>query len=94
MVTQAATWGNFNFLDRHSVLVLEDGSRDSIDPELTAALLTTIDARPNKRGHRRNAEDQALGPFLREVLSDLGIGSMEDIGEATLAELLEGTLSD
>ena len=92
--TERTTWGRFNFIDRDSVLVDEDGNPDILDSGLAAALIEQLQTnwRPVENERQRSTPDFALP--LQDILTDIGVGSMEDIDNATLAELLEGILSD
>ena len=92
MVTQAVAWGRFNFIDRQSVLVNEDGGKDDLDPDLTAALQSAIPNLPTFGP--RGREDPRLSVFLREVLTDIGVGDMSDLDTTSLTELLQGILED
>ena len=92
MVSQAVSWGRFNFLDRQSVLINEDGSREDLKPDLAAALLSVIGNVP--RFGPRGFEARDVATLLREILADIGVASMEDMGATSLSELLQGILSD
>lgn len=78
MRKQTSTWTEL--LDRVP-LMNEDGSRDVLDPDAADALLFTLGGGQSQR--------QA---FLNELLPDLGIGSVEDLGGEQLSELLQGIL--
>ncbi len=82
--TNRAAWGGFNFLDRESVLVDEDGGTSVLDPELASVLQSAIS--PFTEG--------TLTAFLNEVMDDLALYTMEDLGGESLEALLEGILGD
>lgn len=82
MTTQKAAWKGFELLDRGSVLVTEDGTSDDLDPDLTAALLASMDA----------GSPAGVREFLTEVLADVGIADMEDLGGEQLSEIVQGIL--
>lgn len=88
MTTQAAAWKGrpgtrgYELLDRQSVLVDEDGNPGDLDPDLTAALRDAIDP----------VSDWGIREFLDEVLADVGIADMDDLGGEQLSSVLEGIL--
>lgn len=96
MTTQAATWGGFHFIDRQSDLVNEDGSRDCLDPDLAQALIQTLGPTTNRplyaNDRTAHDEDPHLKAALREILTDIGIADMDDLGGVSLEELLQGIL--
>ncbi len=88
MTTQAAAWKGrpgtrgHELLDRQSVLVDEDGNPGDLAPDLTAALRDAIDP----------VSDWGIREFLDEVLADVGIADMDDLGGEQLSSVLEGIL--
>lgn len=80
MATQKATWLGIELLDRHSVLVNEDGSTDELQPDLAKFLQDALGPMP----------EAALKTTLHEILWDIGIGDMGDLNGASLTEILEG----
>lgn len=79
MATQAATWGEL--IDREP-LMNEDGSRDELYPDVAAALLANAGLTERKQRQ----------VFLNELLPEIGIASVADLGGQSLTELLEGIL--
>ncbi len=77
--TQTSTWTEL--IDRVP-LMNEDGSRDVLDPDAADALLSPLGV---GQGQRQS--------FLNELLPDLGIGSVEDLGGEQLSEILQGILA-
>jgi len=77
--TQRNVWGEL--LGREP-LMYEDGSRDELDLDLAAALLSNL-------GIQGSSERQN---FLDQLLPDLGIASVDDLGGESLTEVLQGIL--
>ncbi len=98
MTTQAAAWGGFLFIDRDSDLYNEDGSRDALDLDLIAAIQTGLESgsgvADTRNPGRYSTADPGLRALLNELMPDIGIGSMEDIDNASLESILEGIFSD
>ena len=80
MTTQKATWKGFELLDRQSVLVAEDGSKDELDPDLAAALQANLGP----------MSSSGMRSFLTELLASEGISSMDDLGGEQLTTLIAG----
>lgn len=94
MTTQRAAWGGFNFIDRDSILINEDGTTDVLDPDLLAAVQTFLETgsgvADKRNPGRYSTADPGLRAFLNELLPDIGIASMEDLNGESLESLLEG----
>lgn len=84
MTTQTKTWANFELLDRQSILINEDGSKDELNPELAQAL----------RDHLYPMPDKAIREFIRDILADIGVADMADLSGADLTTILRGILED
>lgn len=82
MTTQKAAWKGFEFIDRQSVLIDEDGGKDDLDPDLTAALLDAMET----------STPQGVREFLTEILADAGVGDMADLGTEQLSSIVGGIL--
>lgn len=78
--TQSGLWGGYELLERDSVLINGLGTTDILDRELAEALQT----------HLGITSPQAMRHFLGELLPDLGITDMGDLGGYDLTEILEG----
>ena len=80
--SEKAVWGGFELLDRGSVLVGEGGDPDALEAELAAALQSAIGP----------SNPRALRAFLNELLPEIGVGSMDELGGESLATVLQGIL--
>lgn len=83
MVSQSKVWADFELIDRQSVLVNEDGSKDELQPELAQALQAALGPMPKP----------AMRTFLRDVLADVGIADMADLDGTTITEIVQGILN-
>lgn len=83
MATISKTWKDFELLDRQSTLINEDGSKDELNPELAQALLAHLGPMP----------EAGLRTFLRDLLADEGIASLEDLSGESLTTIIQGILS-
>lgn len=82
MTTQKAAWKGFELIDRESVLVDEDGGKDDLDPDLTAALLSAMET----------GTPQGVRELLTEILADEGAAEMEDLDGEQLSSIVQGIL--
>lgn len=95
VATQSETWAKgFDGLPFFN----EDGGMDVLDPDLAAALLAALDwgnAATLKGGGLPTVNPAAVAireDWLREIFADIGIGSVEDIDNEQLEEILTDLL--
>lgn len=94
MPTQSSAWGGFLFIDRDSVLVNDDGTKDALDPDLIEALQAGFESgsgvADTRNPGRYSTADPGLRALFNELMPEIGIGSMDDLDNSTLEQLLEG----